>query len=280
MSSIPVFLWLNGQIVAAESARVSPLDHGLMVGDGVFETLVVRGGRAVAAHAHYLRLQRSCDAIGLGCISEEVYEAGIQAVLTANGLQEARVRVTLTSGDGPLGSDRGCGPGTVMVLATPLKPWPVTEKVHLVPWTRNTGGALAGVKSVSYGDNVRALAAARAQGCGEAVLANERGELCEGTGSNIFVVAGGRLQTPPLSSGCLAGITRERVLKACEAAGIVCEETDLPVAVLDTCEEAFLTSSTRDVHPIAVLNGRSLTAPGMVTAAVQKAYAEYERQTA
>lgn len=267
---------MNGQIVATESARISPLDHGLMVGDGVFETMVVRGGRPFAAHAHYLRLKRSCEAIGLGCISEEIYDEAIQAVLKANELREARVRVTLTSGDGPLGSDRGAGPGTAMVLATPLKPWPPTEKVLLVPWTRNSGGALAGVKSVSYGENVRALAAARAQGCGEALLANECGHLCEGTGSNLFVICEGKLQTPPLSSGCLAGITRERVLHACEVAGIACAEVDLPVSVLSSCEEAFLTSSTRDVHPIASLNGRSLVAPGPITMAVQKAFAALE----
>ena len=91
----------------------------------------------------------------------------------------------------------------------------------------------------------------------------------------IFVVTDGLLKTPPLSSGCLAGITRQLVIEACAKADIPCLEEDLPVSILEECEEAFLSSSTRDVHPIATLSGRPLTAPGPVTLAVQKAFAEF-----
>lgn len=272
MSTSP-FVWLNGRLQPLAEARLSPLDHGLMVGDGVFETLTAHGGRPFASREHYERLVKSCAATGLHCLPEADYEAAMAAVLKANGLEEARVRVTLTSGDGPLGSGRGDGPGTVLVVATPLKPWPPSEKVVLVPWTRNTRGALAGVKSVSYGENVVALAHAKKEGCGEALLANEKGDLCEGTGSNVFVVVKGRLLTPPLASGCLAGITRHLVLKACAQAGISCEEKTLPATVLGLCEEAFLTSSTRDVHPISEVNGRTLATPGPVTRTVQAAFA-------
>jgi branched-chain amino acid aminotransferase len=266
-------LWLNGHLQPAHEARLSPLDHGLLVGDGVFETLVVRDGRVFAAQAHFLRLVRSCLATGLHCISEDLFNTSIEAVLKANNLQDARVRVTLTSGIGPLGSDRGPGEGTVLVVAAPLIPWPPTENVCLAPWTRNSRGAMAGVKSVSYGENVRALRYAKKHGCGEAVVANEQDQLCEGTGSNLFVVINGQLKTPPLSSGCLAGITRQLVIEACAKAEIPCLEEELAVSLLDECEEAFLTSSTRHVHPIAMLNGRPLLAPGSVTLAVQKAYA-------
>ncbi|TDU64031.1 branched-chain amino acid aminotransferase [Prosthecobacter fusiformis] len=270
----PSILWLNGSLQAAHEARLSPLDHGLLVGDGVFETLVVRAGQPFAGAEHYERLARSCQATGLVCITEAVFYESIRAVTQANGLQDARVRITLTSGDGPLGSDRGAGQGTVLVVATPLKPWPPTENVYLAPWTRNTRSALAGVKSVSYGENVRALLYAKERGCGEALLANEQDQLCEGTGSNVFVVVQGQLKTPPLASGCLAGITRQLVLRACEKAGIVYQVVDMPSAVLEECEEAFLTSSTRDVHPIATLSGRTLQAPGPVTQRVQQAFAE------
>ncbi|MEN3942112.1 aminotransferase class IV [Prosthecobacter sp. SYSU 5D2] len=271
----PSILWLNGSLQPAHEARLSPLDHGLLVGDGVFETLVARAGRPFAAHEHYLRLVRSCETTGLHCISEDTFNTSIQAVMQANQLQDARVRITLTSGDGPLGSDRGPGQGTVLVVATPLKPWPPTENVYLAPWTRNSRGAMAGVKSVSYGENVRALLYAKERGCGEAVVANELDQLCEGTGSNIFVVLDGRLKTPPLSSGCLAGITRQLVIEACAKADIPCLEEAMPVSVLEECEEAFLTSSTRDVHPIAMLSGKPLRSPGPVTLAVQKAFAAF-----
>ena len=112
-------------------------------------------------------------------------------------------------------------------------------------------------------------------------MANTRGEVCEGTGSNVFLVIHGRLVTPPLASGCLAGITRDLVIKACQSSGIDCFEESLPVSALDHCEEAFLTSSTRDVHPIAELNGRLLVAPGPITQSVAAAFhhlsANFER---
>jgi branched-chain amino acid aminotransferase len=268
-------IWLNGSLCSLAEARISPLDHGLLVGDGVFETLVARQGRPVAAREHWQRLVNSCQILGLTPIALEDFLSALDAVLTANQLTEARLRVTLTSGDGPLGSDRGDGPRTAFVTAVPLKPWPATEKVCLVPWTLNENGALAGAKSVSYGGNVRALALAKTQGCGEALMANTRGEICEGTGSNIFLVLQGRLVTPPLSSGCLAGITRDLVIQACKAAGIPCHEEALPVSALGQCEEAFLTSSTRDVHPVSELDGRLLANPGQLTQQVAAAFSRF-----
>lgn len=275
----PTHLWINGQICLIGEARVSPYDHGLLVGDGVFETLPARGGKLLAAREHWERMVRSCEVMGLIPPSWETFEQGLNDVLKANGMTDARLRVTLTSGEGPLGSDRGDGESTLVMTAAIQKPWPPTESVCLAPWPRNERGALAGVKSTSYAENVRALAFAKARGCHEALLANTRDELCEGTGSNVFVVVSGRLMTPPLSSGCLAGVTRALALQACKDAGIECAEEPLPASVLHECEEAFLTSSTRDVHPIAEIDGRALSlAPGPVTRAVQEAFAKFVRQ--
>jgi branched-chain amino acid aminotransferase len=103
-------------------------------------------------------------------------------------------------------------------------------------------------------------------------MANTRGEICEGTGSNVFLVFKGRLVTPPLSSGCLPGITRGLVIKACQSSGIDCHEEPVPLAALVHCEEAFLTSSTRDVHPIAELDGHFLSVPGLITQRVSAAF--------
>jgi branched-chain amino acid aminotransferase len=266
------FIWLNGTLCPLAEARISPLDHGLLVGDGVFETLVARQGRPFAAHEHWQRLVSSCEIMGITPMPLEQYLDALEAVLKANELREARLRVTLTTGDGPLGSDRGEGPRTALVTAVPLRPWPATEKVCLVPWTLNENGPLAGAKSISYGGNVRALALAKSKGCGEALMANTRGEICEGTGSNVFLVFRGRLVTPPLSSGCLPGITRGLVIKACQSSGIDCHEEPVPLAALAHCEEAFLTSSTRDVHPIAELNGHFLPVPGLITQSVAVAF--------
>lgn len=274
--NLPTHTWINGRIVSTSEARVSPFDHGFLVGDGVFETLVARHGKPFTPTRHWRRLVASCQAMNIVPPEFETYLNAMQATMQANDLTDARIRVTLTSGDGPLGSDRGEAPATMIVATTPLKPWPPTDTVMTVPWTRNERSALAGIKSTSYGDNVRALALAHGEGAGEAIFANTRDELCEGTGTNIFIVSAGVVQTPPLSSGCLAGVTRALVLEACAAAGIAVEEVTLPIEALHSCEEAFLTSSTRDVHPLARVDQRAMPGvDGPVTKRVAKAFRDF-----
>lgn len=274
--NLPSFIWLNGRIVSTAEARISPFDHGFLVGDGVFETLVARNGRPFTPTRHWQRLVASCASMGIKPPLFDTYLSAIHEVMRANELQDARVRVTLTSGDGPLGSDRGDSPATMTVAATVLKPWPPTETAAVIPWRRNERSALVGIKSTSYAENVRALALAHQGGAGEALFANTRDELCEGSGTNLFVVANGRVQTPPLSSGCLAGVTRGLVIEACQAAGITVEEIALPITILQTCDEAFLTSSTRDVHPLARIDQRMMPgAPGLVTQRVAQALRDH-----
>jgi branched-chain amino acid aminotransferase len=168
-----------------------------------------------------------------------------------------------------LGSDRHDSPLTYIVTAAAQDRPGDHGAVVTVPWVRNERSATAGLKTTSYADNVVALARAREQGAIEAVFANTRGELCEATGSNVFVVVGGVVRTPPLDSGCLAGISRELVLQWCAADGLeVCEES-LPLSVLDEADEVFLTSSVKDVMPVSAVDGRPLTWPGPLTAAVR-----------
>ena len=155
-----------------------------------------------------------------------------------------------------------------VVAAGALTPWPATTDVVVVPWTRNERGALVGLKTTSYGENVIALGYARQQGAGEGIFGNCAGNLCEGSGTNVFFVLGGRLLTPPLSSGCLAGVTRALVI---EQTGAI--EEDVPVRALLEAEEAFLTSSTREVQPIAAVDGTRLpAAPGHFTSAAAEAF--------
>jgi branched-chain amino acid aminotransferase len=270
MSSI---VWLNGSLLPAAEARISPFDQGFLVGDGVFETLVARQSLPVAAGEHWRRLLNSCAKAGLEAPSENLFQAALQAVITANNLHDARLRVTLTRGESPPGSPSSLANQTFLATAVPLKPWPPVERVCLAPWTRNENGALCGIKSLSYAENLLALAHARSLGCGEALLADTRGELCEGTGSNVFLVVAGRLVTPPLSSGCLAGVTRALVLDACRREGLAVSEEPVLLDRLQDCEELFLTSSTREVHPVTQVDERLLTAPGPVTRQVMQAYA-------
>lgn len=153
-------------------------------------------------------------------------------------------------------------------------PEPATS-VITVPYRRNDVGALTGLKTTSYGENVLALAQAHAAGASEAVFANTRGQLCEGTGTNVFVVRDGELLTPPLSSGCLAGVTRALVLEWYGG-----READLPYDALTTSDEVFLTSTGRDVQPVVAVDGVPVGggAPGPVTRAAAAVFAERQRE--
>ena len=205
---------------------------------------------------------------------EELRNASLE-VLQANGLVEcrARLRITVTGGPAPLGSERGEAGETTLVAASPTAEWGETEDVCVVPYSRNENGALAGVKTTSYGENVVALAAARVKGAGEAIFANTMGELCEGTGSNVFLFSEGLLITPPLTSGCLAGVTRALVIELCEKEGLLVREEAVPVGALAQADEAFLTSTTREVQPIRAVDGVALPgAPGEVTSRIQRAF--------
>lgn len=264
-------IWLGnaegGALVDEADARVSVLDHGLTVGDGVFETTKVTDGVPFALTRHLRRLGESARTLGLSVPSDALVRQAIAETVAAADVDGVgRLRVTLTGGAGPLGSDRGNASPTLIVACTPAKTWPDETSLCVVPWVRNERSAVAGAKTTSYAENVVALAYAHERGCAEAVFANTRGDLCEGTGSNVFVVVDGQALTPPLSSGCLAGITRELVV---EWFGV--RETDLPLDVLRTADEVFVTSSTRDVHPVTRIDDRTLPA-GPVTARLREAF--------
>jgi branched-chain amino acid aminotransferase len=257
-------VWLNGELV--DDAHVSVMDHGLTVGDGVFETMRVYRGVPFAVRRHLDRMVRSAAGLGLPMPSRNELERAVAEVAAAAGLEDARLRVTVTGGIGPAGSGRGDGPPTVLAVVCPLDPMSPTAAVITVPWTRNENSPLAGLKTTSYGENVVALARAKEAGASEALFANTRGELCEGTGTNVAVLVDGVLVTPPLSSGCLAGVTRELAIEHC---GIV--ERTLPFEVLHTATEACLLGTTREVQPISSIDGRPLD-PGPTTLAARQAF--------
>lgn len=267
-------VWLNGELVPESEARISPRDHGLLVGDGVFESVRITAGQAFAVGRHLARLHRSAAALGLDLPAVADLRGAVREVLAASGITEGRLRITVTSGPGGFSSARSPGPATVVVAAEEAPPWSPHVAVITVPWPRNERGATAGVKTTSYADNVVALARAHAAGAGEAIFANTRGELCEGTGTNVFLVLEGRLVTPPLSSGCLAGVTRELTLEITDGT----EET-VALSALATADEAFLTSTTRNVHPISAVDGVPLAAcPGPATTAARQAFAALEAE--
>ena len=272
-------VWMNGALTPLEDAAVSPLDHGLVVGDGVFETLRVYRGIPFAWTRHYARLRASAAGLGLVAPEEHELRAATEAVLAANDLREARLRITVTGGPAPPGSRRAPVPPTAIVVGFQLEPTAPTAAVMIVPWTRNEGGALAGLKTISYAENVRALAYVEERGANEAIFANTKGNLCEATGSNVFLVLDGTCCTPPLSAGCLNGVTRQLLLEVGREIGIAIEERDVPVGALRRADEAFVSSSVREAQPIASVDGIALpAAPGPITSRLAVAFTELTRR--
>jgi branched-chain amino acid aminotransferase len=269
-SDTGIVAWVDGRIVAGEPA-IRADDRGLW-GDGVFEALKVVDGVPFALRRHLDRLVASAGPIGL-TFDIDAVRAAIDGVLAraARFPSPCWLRVTVTAGPAKMAAgDRPTAP-TIIAAVAPMVPWrPVTDVVVL-PWRRNEHGALTGLKTISYLENGVGLRYARDRQAEEGIFANTAGNLCEGTGTNVFVVHDGRLVTPPLSAGCLAGVTRALLLEWLP--DIV--EADLPIDVLAECDEAFVTSTSRDVHPIATIDGRALAgAPGPLTGQAMTAFAE------
>ncbi len=201
-------VWVDGRLLDDPGAPVLRVtDHGLTVGDGVFEAIKVVDGHPFALTRHLRRMARSAAGLGLPAPPTDDVRRGVQAVLGAEHVALGKLRITYTGGVAPLGSGRGDNPPTLVVVADHMEPAPQATSVVTVPWPRNERGVLAGLKTTSYAENVVALAYAQQRGGTEAIFANLAGRLCEGTGSNVFYVVGGELRTPSLASGCLAGIT-------------------------------------------------------------------------
>jgi branched-chain amino acid aminotransferase len=257
---------------ASPAIRVS--DHGFTVGDGVFEAVKVVAGTPFALTRHLERLGRSAAALGLPAPDETVVRGAVHEVLEGFPEPLGRLRITYTGGEAPLGSGRGDATPTLVVAAAPLSPSPPSTTIVTVPWPRNERGALAGVKSTSYAENVVALAYAAERGASEAIFANTVGDLCEGTGTNIFYVADGELRTPTLAAGCLAGVTRSLIVEWCDAM-----EVDAPLEdVLRGADEVFLASTTRDAQPVHRWDDREWEVPGPVTAEVQETWARRQAE--
>ena len=268
-----VRVWVNGQQVDPTAPSIAALDHGVTVGDGVFETCKVVDGVPFALNRHAKRLDRSMAGLGLPPADHGVIKAGIKSVLAGEQIPFGRLRYTVTGGAGPLGSERRDSPLTYIVTAGPQGPNPDTAKLVVVPWTRNERGATAGLKTTSYAENVVALAYAKERGGVEALFANTADNLCECTGSNVFVIVDGEILTPDLASGPLAGVTRDLVIEWCRQEGLTVRAEPLPMPILDRADEVFITSSTKDVMAVHAVDARPAPAPGPLTARAAEIFA-------
>ena len=257
-------IWLDGRLYDdPRQATIAGTDHGLLVGDGVFETLKVIEQGAFAISRHLNRMSRSAAALGLPPPDHALIREAIAAVLENRDFALGKLRITYTGGRGPLGSEAAYGPPTLMVALAPVNAAPPLTSIVTAPWRRNERGALTGVKSTSYAENVRGLGYAAALGAGEAIFLNTADHVCEGTGTNIFLVFKDVITTPPLSSGPLAGVTRELIMEWSPV-----EERELTLEEAKRADEVFLTSSMRDIQGVERWDDRTFSSARPVTQAL------------
>jgi branched-chain amino acid aminotransferase len=257
-------IWLDGRLYDdPRQATIAGTDHGLLVGNGVFETLKVIEQGAFAISRHLNRMSRSAAALGLPPPDHALIREAIAAVLENRDFALGKLRITYTGGRGPLGSEAAYGPPTLMVALAPVNAAPPLTSIVTAPWRRNERGALTGVKSTSYAENVRGLGYAAALGAGEAIFLNTADHVCEGTGTNIFLVFKDVITTPPLSSGPLAGVTRELIMEWSPV-----EERELTLEEAKRADEVFLTSSMRDIQGVERWGDRTFSSARPVTQAL------------
>jgi len=273
--------WLNGKLVPLGQARISPLDRGLLYGDGLFETMRAYHGGIFRLVAHLERLLAGARALRFPfALDAGELARACEDTVRANGLREAYVRLTVTRGVGGLPSELDASPEpTVLVVAREFHGYPAELRERgmravIAPVRRNASSPLARVKSLNYLDSLLARAWAADSGADEALMLDPEGSVVEGSASNLFVVEGGAVGTPPVSAGVLPGITRECVLGLCADLGIEAGERTITPDDLTGADEAFLTNSLMEVMPLTRVGGLRMGEgrPGALTGRLLQAY--------
>ena len=279
------FASVNGIVVPAEEARVSVLDNGFAFGDSVYEVLRTYDGLPFEPGRHFRRLRASAARLGFSIpASDADLLAQVGGLLARVGRGESYIRIIVSRGlgDCSYSFDRVQGP-TVVMIQKPLPPYPAWHyqdgiKIAAVGVRRNHPRALdPAIKSSNLLNNILAMREAQSRGAEEPVLLNQEGFLAEGASTNVFLALAGTLFTPPLSAGILAGITREVVLELLPGLGIPFGERSLHLEELLSADEAFLTSTTREVVPVRQVDGASVGSgrPGPLTRRVMVAFGAY-----
>lgn len=245
-------IWLNGRLTTADAARIDPADRGLLLGDGVFETLAVTDGRPLRLAAHLARLRAGAAVIGLPlALSDEDLAAAMAALLGATGSKAGSLRLTVTRGVGPRGLPPPPEPKpTIMLTAGGVPPETPANLIVAQSTRRNEHSPLSRIKSLNYLDNIIARMEAQRAGADDALLLNTAGRVAEASAACLFWVKGGGLFTPPIEEGALPGVRRAAIISAMGAA-------ERPVAAdeLRGADEIFLANSL-SVRLVASLDGR------------------------
>ena len=268
-------IYLDGKYVTSEEAKVSVFDHGLLYGDGVFEGIRVYNGRIFRLDQHLDRLFNSAKAIMLQIplTREHLVEACCETC-RQNKLKDGYIRLVVTRGVGYLGLNPfRCKNPTVFIIADRIELYP--EEVYrkglklITASTQRTNPAAMSpsIKSLNYLNNILAKIEAVNAGTFEAIMLNAQGHVAECTGDNIFIVRGGKLETPPVSAGALIGITRQVVIELAAKRKIAVGEPNLTRYDLSTADEVFLTGTAAEIVPVSSIDGRIIGSgrPGRLT---------------
>ena len=277
-------VYLNGSLIPRSQASISALDYGFLYGFGLFETMRAYGGQVFRLDSHLNRLARSAEILGLPIETPDL-KGAVMDTIQANKLSDARVRITVSIGEGEMTPDPStCNKPTVLILAGHYEPYPeqVYEKgfrAIVSTIRRNSQSPLSRLKSANYLESILARQEARAAGVDEALCLNEKGLLAEASMSNIFLVADGILKTPGQESGILPGITRETILELALPLGINTLEHDIRLDELFQAQEAFLTNSLIEVMPLTEVDGKAIGSgrPGSLTKRLMAAYRKMVR---
>jgi len=274
-------VYLNGELVPTAQARISPFDYGFLYGYGLFETMRSYSGVIFRLEQHLERLHKTAQILGLDSrIAAVNLEKACYDILAANRLDDARLRLMVTAGEGdPVPNPATCKGITVFIVAQKLATIPpesYARGYHAIVSSlrQNSQSPLSGLKTSCYLENIMARQEARVAGADEALVLNEQGLLAEASGSNVFLVTGSCVLTPGIDCGALPGVIREAVLELAAKLGIEAKETVISRDALYQTEEAFLTSSIIELMPLTAVDGKPIGTgkPGALTLRLIEAY--------
>ncbi|MBV9746685.1 MAG: aminotransferase class IV [Acidobacteriia bacterium] len=271
------FVLHNGRIEEASAQSLSAGQVGLLSGWGVFTTMRVVEGVPFAFERHWARLTRDAAALHVPMPGDaSAIQRNLAELIEANQAYSATLRLVVVRNGGGLWEGPGAGCASdVIALTAASKQWGSSVKLALMPQARHAASMFAGTKSLSWAMNLTWLEMAQQRGFDEVILLNERGEVAECTSANIFVANGNEVSTPPLSAGCLPGITREVLLGETLVPGIRVRERSLMPADLESAEEVFITSTTRNLLPVRRIEDRALKTGDRVWETLEKAFEGY-----
>jgi branched-chain amino acid aminotransferase len=276
-------IYLNGNLIPGSQAKLSPFNFGFLYGYGLFETMRAYGGYIFRLDRHLARLHQAAEILGItDRLAVFDLEKACHDVLKTNKLSEARLRLTVTAGEGDIiPNPETCSGITVFIVARklvspPAKTYERGYSAILSTYRRNSHSPLSRLKSTSYLENVLARQEGRAAGVDEVVLLNEKGFVAEGSTTNIFLISGQMLITPSIESGALPGITREIALELAKSMGITAVMKQVELGELQTVTEAFLTNSILEIMPLTRLDNKPIGPgkPGQITQQLMSSYRE------